>query len=362
MLCEALEHEAALSPLGRLLARQTLVSALEIQLKLAAALAARPELLDVPIERPLVIIGMPRTGTTILHELLALDPANRCPLSWEVAKPFPEANAGDARAPDPRIAATAREFAFSERLMPGLQSMHRIGATLPQECVGITAFAFSSMQFPTIWRVPSYQRWLQRDCDHRPVYAFHRRFLQVLQDGRRGLRWVLKSPAHLWQLPALLHTYPDARLLQTHRDPLAIVSSLASMLSVMRSAYSADIDPHAIAQEWLAECASALDASVAARDAGVLAPGQVLDIHFRAFMADPPAALRGIYAHFGMDFDETLAAATTSYIRDNPAGGSAGHRHRFGDTGLDPVVSRQAVWAYQQFFRVPSEIATDAAA
>ncbi|MFM7785118.1 MAG: sulfotransferase, partial [Gammaproteobacteria bacterium] len=192
VLCEALEHEAALSPLGRLLARQTLVSALDVQLKLTAALNARPALLDVPIERPFVVIGMPRTGTTILHELLALDPANRCPLSWEVAKPFPDADTRDAKAADPRIAATAREFAFSERLMPGLQSMHRIGATLPQECVGITAFAFSSMQYPTIWRVPSYQRWLQRDCEHGPVYAFHRRFLQYLQGGRAGLRWVLK--------------------------------------------------------------------------------------------------------------------------------------------------------------------------
>lgn len=361
VLCEALEHEAALSPLGRLLARQTLVSSLETQLQLAAALKARPALVDVPIERPVVVIGMPRTGTTILHELLALDPANRCPLSWEVAKPFPDASTRDPGAPDPRIAATAREFAFSERLMPGLQSMHRIGATLPQECVGITAFVFSSMQYPTIWRVPSYQRWLQRDCDHRPVYAFHRRFLQFLQDGKPGLRWVLKSPAHLWQLPALLATYPDARLVQTHRDPLAIVSSLASMLSVMRSAYSGDIDRHAIAREWLAECASALDASVAARRAGVVAPGQVLDIPFRAFMADPPAALRALYAHFGMDFNEPLAAAIGAYVRENPAGGPSGHRHHFEDTGLDPAASRQAVWAYQAYFGVPSEPPTGAA-
>ncbi|MFM7275609.1 MAG: sulfotransferase family protein, partial [Gammaproteobacteria bacterium] len=151
------------------------------------------------------------------------------------------------------------------------------------------------------------------------------------------------------------------RLLQTHRDPLAIVSSLASMLSVMRSAYSADIDQHVIAREWLAECASALDASVAARHAGVLAPGQVLDMPFRTFMTDPAAALRGLYAHFGMDFDERFATAIATYIRENPAGGSSGHRHRFEDTGLDPAASRQAVWAYQQYFGVPSEIATDAA-
>lgn len=356
VLCEALEHEAELSPLGRVLARQTLVSALEIQLRLADALGKRPDLLDVPIERPVVVIGMPRTGTTILHELLALDPDNRCPLSWEVAKPFPARSASTPGGADPRIAAVAREFAFSERLMPGLQSMHRIGATLPQECVGITAFVFSSMQYPTIWHVPSYQRWLQQACDHAPVYAFHRRFLQYLQNGMPGLRWVLKSPAHLWQLPALLASYPDARLVQTHRDPLAIVSSLASMLAVMRGAYSARVDREAIAQEWLAECASALDASLAARRSGVVPPGQLLDIPFREFMADPAAALRRLYGHFGMAFDEALAPTIEGYIRENPAGGSTGHRHRFSDTGLDLAAARRRVWVYQQAFEVPSEV------
>lgn len=356
VLCEALEHEARLSPLGRVLARQTLVSGLETQLRLAAELSARPGLLEVPIEQPVVVIGMPRTGTTILHELLALDPKNRCPLSWEVARPFPAPDNAAGDGPDPRIAAVTREFAFSERLMPGLQSMHRIGATLPQECVGITAFVFSSMQYPTIWHIPSYQRWLQRDCDHRRVYAFHRRFLQFLQDGKAGLRWVLKSPAHLWQLPALLATYPDARLVQTHRDPLAIVSSLASMLSVMRGAYSAHVDLTAIAREWLAECASALDASVAARRAGVIPPAQVLDIPFRDFMASAPEALRRLYAYFGLAFDEDLALAITRYVRENPAGGNTGHRHRFIETGLDPVSARAAVSAYQAYFDVPSEV------
>lgn len=356
VLCEALEHEAALSPLGRVLARQTLVSALETQLRLAAALRARPDLLEVPIERPVVVIGMPRTGTTILHELLALDPTNRCPLSWEVAKPFPAQSASTPGGADPRIAAVAREFAFSERLMPGLQSMHRIGATLPQECVGITAFVFSSMQYPTIWHIPSYQRWLHQACDHGPVYAFHRRILQYLQDGKPGLRWVLKSPAHLWQLPALLAAYPDARLVQTHRDPLAIVSSLASMLSVMRSAYSARVDREAIAREWLDECANALDASLAARRSGVVPAEQVADIPFRDFMADPVGALQRLYGHFGMAFDQALAQAIAGYIRENPAGGSTGHRHRFSDTGLDITAARRRVSAYQQAFEVPSEV------
>ena len=354
VLCRALEEEADLTPLGRLLARQMLVQALACQLRLQDWLAREPTILEAAIECPLVIVGMPRTGTTILHELLALDPSNRCPLTWEVAHPFPPPETA-SYAGDPRIARHARELRFSEYLMPGVQNMHRMGAALPQECVAITAQVFVSMQYNTIFRVPSYTRWLEHDADHVRIYRYHRRFLQYLQWRHRGERWVLKSPAHLWTLEALLQVYPDARLVQTHRDPLRIVSSLGSMLPTLRSAYSRVADPQAVAREWSQNCASALDASVASRRAGAISPSQVCDIQFREFMQDPVGEVRRLYAQFDIPLRPGLEAAIRLYLAQNPASKHGGHRHAFADTGLDPVQERQKVSDYQGYFAVPSE-------
>ncbi len=354
VLCESLEAEAALSPVGRFLVGSMLGSALEIQLRLEDALTREPSILARPVEAPLIVIGMPRTGTTILHELLALDPANRCPLSWEVAHPFPAAPAV-AGQPDPRIAMTVRELQVSERLMPGLQAMHRVGAELPQECVGITAYALGSMQYNTVLHIPRYARWLREEADHDRLYAFHRRFLQYLQASRPGARWALKSPAHLWQLGAMMRAYPDARLVQTHRDPLSIVSSLASMLPVLRSAYSAHVDSRAVATEWADECISALDASMEARKAGVVPAAQVVDLQFRDFMRDPPGAMATLYEAFGYRFEAGFALRIADYIAANPAGGTTGHRHGFADTGLDGSVTRARVSGYQTFFGVQTD-------
>ena len=354
VLCASLEEEAALSPLGRFLMGSMLGSALEVQLRLHDALVRDPSILDRPVCAPLIVIGMPRTGTTILHELLALDPANRCPLSWEVAHPFPVAPPV-AGQPDARIAMTVRELQLSERLMPGLQAMHRVGAELPQECVGITAFAFGSMQYNTVLHIPRYARWLREEADHDRLYAFHRRFLQYLQASRPGLRWALKSPAHLWQLPAMLRAYPDARLVQTHRDPLSIISSLASMLPVLRGAYSAHVDRYAVAREWADESVSALDASMVARKAGSIPAAQVVDLQFRDFMRDPASAVSGIYEAFGYRFENDFAERIAAYIAANPAGGSKGHRHGFADTGLDGAAMRKRVSPYQTYFGVQND-------
>ena len=354
VLCHALEEEAALTPLGRLLARQMLVQALACQLQLQDWLRREPAILDAPIEHPLVIVGMPRTGTSILHELLALDPSNRCPSTWEVAHPFPPPESA-SYASDPRIARHARELRISEYLMPGVQNLHRMGAALPQECVAITAQVFVSMQYNTIFHVPSYTRWLEHGADHVRSYRHHRRFLQYLQWRHRGERWVLKSPAHLWTLEALLQVYPDACLVQTHRDPLRIVSSLASMLPTLRSAYSRTADPRAVAREWSRNCASALDASVASRRAGAIRPPQVCDIQFREFIQHPVDEVRRLYAQFDIPFHADFEAAIRRYLEENPASKHGGHRHAFADTGLDPAQERRKVSDYQGYFAVPSE-------
>jgi len=354
ILCRDLEQQADLRPLGRLLTRNMLLQSLRFQLQLQDWITRNPEILAQGIERPLVIIGMPRTGTTILHELLALDPANRCPMSWEVAHPFPPPQSASFRT-DPRIRRHARELRFSHLLMPGVENMHRMGAELPQECVAITAHVFVSMLYNTIYRVPGYTQWLREGADHERVYRYHKRLLQYLQWRCPRERWVLKSPAHLWQLEALLAVYPDARLIQTHRDPLRIVSSLASMLPTMRSAYSSRVDAVEVAREWSDNCASALNASVVSRRRGTIAPQQLIDIQFRDFMADPGLQLQRIYAQFGIGFSDRMRESIQRYIAQNPSDKHGGHSHRFSDTGLELAGERNKVADYQSFFSVASE-------
>jgi hypothetical protein len=354
ILCRDLEQEARLRPLGRLITRGMLLQSLQQQLQLQDWITRNPAILEQPIKCPVVIIGMPRTGTTILHELLALDPANRCPMSWEVAHPFPPPQSASFNS-DPRIRRHTRELAFSHLLMPGVENMHRMGAELPQECVAITAQVFVSMMYNTIYRLPAYTQWLREGADHQRVYRHHKRLLQYLQWRCPRERWVLKSPAHLWQLEALLAVYPDARLVQTHRDPLRIVSSLASMIPTMRSAYSRSIDPFEVAREWSDNCASALNASVASRRGGSIAPRQVIDIQFREFMADPGAQVQRIYAQFGIEFGSAMRESIQRYIARNPSDKHGGHRHRFADTGLELAEERAKVAEYQSFFSVASE-------
>ncbi|HSB95612.1 MAG TPA: sulfotransferase, partial [Spongiibacteraceae bacterium] len=306
LLVDALEREAYLTPIGRLLTREVLTNSLVKQLRLQDWFVRHPEVAREAVKTPMIIIGMPRTGTTILHELMALDPNNRTPLFWEVEAPFPppEPSTYDS---DPRIAQSARHVRLSNYIMPGVAGMHRIGAQLPQECVSITADVFASMLYNTIYRIPTYANWLAQEADMAPVYRYHRRMHQLLQSRCPAQRWVLKSPAHLWSIEALLREYPDAKLVQTHRDPLRIVSSLVSMTGVMRSAYGGGIDRDDLAHEWSNSCTFALNASLKTRISGAIAPQQIVDIQFGDFMKKAEAEVERIYDAFGFEFTPAFA-------------------------------------------------------
>jgi len=355
ILCTALENEAKLSFLGRHLTRQQLLKGLHDQLQLQDWFRRHPEIADEKIEQPLIIIGMPRTGTTILHELMTQDAANRNPLFWEVAYPFPPPETA-SYATDARIKRHQRELDFSHYLMPGVQGMHRMGAQLPQECVAVTAYVFTSMLYSTIFRIPSYTRWLENGADHAAAFRFHRRFHQLLQWRCKAKHWVVKSPGHLWTLPALLNEYPDARLVQTHRDPLRILSSLTSLSATIRQAYSTHIDTQAIAHEWSDTCAFALNASMKARQSGILQAQQVIDIQFGDFMRTPVECVRAIYQKFDLPFDEQLTTRIPQYIAANPSDKHGGHKHSFADTGLDLTSERAKVREYQDYFGVASDV------
>jgi hypothetical protein len=350
-LLEALEHEAELTLLGRHLVRADLTRLLENRLRMTDVRKHHPEIDAGEVARPIFVIGLPRTGTTILHELLAQDPANRVPMTWEVMHPWPPPERATYES-DPRIAMVEKHFTGIDRLIPGFQAMHPMGARLPQECVALTAHDFATMIFHTTYHVPSYQAWLD-GADLRWVYASHRRQLQYLQWRCPGERWVLKSPGHLWALDALLAVYPDAGIVQTHRDPLKVVASLTSLITLLRCLATDRIDPFEIGRDWTQRLADGLEKSMAVRERGPA--GQFFDVHFAEFMRDEIGMVRRIYAHFGFELTPGAEARMRRFLAANPQEKHGVHRYTLGAAGLDAETERQRYAAYQQRFGIPSE-------
>ncbi len=353
VLLDALEREAAMHTLGRVIARTDLTRLLENRLRMTDVIARHPEIAAAPITRPLFVVGLPRTGTSILHDLLAQDPANRVPMTWEVMHPYPPPERATYTT-DPRIAALDKHLAGVDRLLPEFKKMHPMGAELPQECVALTAHDFASMLFSTTHRVPSYQNWVDR-ADKRHVYASHRRQLQYLQWRCPAEHWVLKSPGHLWALDALLAEYPDACIVQTHRDPLKVIASLASLVATLRTMASNDIDQAAIGMEWTTFLADGLTRAAATRDRWPAGTPEPFDMQFGEFLADGIGTVRRIYAHFGRELGEDAEARMRAFLAANPRDKHGAHRYTLADASLDPATERARYAAYQRRFNVPSE-------
>jgi hypothetical protein len=353
-LVDALRTEAHLHELGEQIAAGEVADYLSTRLGIVEWRKQHPEIAGVDVTPPIVIVGQGRTGTTILHDLLAQDPANRVPLTWETDSPLPPPETATYDT-DPRIAASQQLLDGVELVIPGFQAMHPMGALLPQECVRITGGDFRSMIFPTQYRVPSYARWLLDEADMSSAYDYHRIYLQHLQSRHPAPRWVLKSPGHLWCLGALLDEYPNALLVQTHRDPLRIIASLTSLMSVLRRLGTDDISQPDIAGEFADYLADGLDRSVEARENGTVPAERVVDVQFRAFVADPFTTIREIYERLGFELGKEAAQRMRVFLADNTTEKHGGHHYTFADTELDVGEWRERTRRYQEFFDVPTE-------
>ncbi len=353
-LLDSCEHEASLTPLGRMIVQQEVTSCLANRLEVRDYWKQHPELAEEKVERPIFIVGQGRTGTTILHELLTLDPANRVPLTWEVEHPTPPPETATYYT-DPRIEESQLQLDQSERLIPDFKRIHRMGGDLPQECVRFTAYEFASVIFSVTWRSPSYARWCLHDADMKSVYQAHRRFLQLLQSKHHGERWVVKSPAHLWYLNDVIAEYPEARFIQTHRDPLKVLSSLTSLHVVLRKMCSDAIDVTDIAEEWSEYLGLGYERAVDFRESGAVPSDRFVDLQFREFLSDPIGGVRRIYEQFGMELREDVAAKMKDYVESNPDDRDGRHVHHYSELGLDAGAEREKVRRYQEYFDVPSE-------
>ena len=319
-LLESCEREAHLNVIGKLALRNDVVRILCNRLALVRDRRCHPEIAKQKISEPLFIVGLPRSGTTVLHILLAADPAHRVPLTWEVMSPSPP----DSEYRQQRIRNATRDLAMLRWLAPTFETVHATGAQLPQECVSLLSPTFLSDQFDTMYNIPSYRAWFFRQ-DLRPAYQFHRRFLQHLQFRRPAERWILKAPAHMFAAPALLSVYPNAKFVQLHRDPIDAVASVSSLVTILRSVFSDDVDPVQVGQDAMVYWSEALKTFLRVRDQ--LPADRVCNLHYDEVRRDPIAATRQVYEHFGWRLKERVAEKMATALTQQSSRCNGVHRY-----------------------------------
>jgi hypothetical protein len=352
-LLSCLEKEAGLSLLGRMVARADLLSTLENRLQLVELFKMHPEIAEQSVQRPIFVVGPPRTGTTIFHDLLSMDPDNRVPLTWETSHPLPPPETATYLT-DPRIAQVEAELHKVDSLIPDFKRMHPMGAQRAQECVAITSLDFSSMIYQVQFEVSTYERWVL-EHDMRSALKWHRRFLQVLQWKAPGKRWALKSPQHLWHIQHVHREYPDALFVQTHRDPVRVLVSMSNLTATLRSLASDHVSLPKIATYYADALARGFNNTVAYRKSGMLPENQVIDLYFKDFITDQIGTVRRAYQHFNLELSDSAVTGMQSFLDDNPIDKHGKHVYSFADTQMDEDKLRVLFHDYQSYFDIPFE-------
>ncbi len=347
-LLHSIDHEAQLNFFGRIAAREDLTRMLCSRLRIERDRKQHPDIANEDIRWPVFITGLPRTGSTLLQGLLAQDPVNRVPLHWEVMHPSPPPERATYEV-DRRINLAERQIGWFHRLAPGFRKIHPVSARLPQECTVLLSHSFLSFQFSTTFFVPSYQEWMEAQ-DLRPAYRFHRQFLQQLQWRCRGERWVLKAPPHLPGLRALSATYPDAVVIMTHRDPLEVVASIASLHTALRRAFSDAVDAHSVGPEVSEMLAGDIRRGLEARDAVCLRPERFLDVWYSDLVAKPLETVRRIYKRFDLPLTPTAEARMQEFLAENPQHRYGRHEYSLAQFGLEADRERERYRVYRERF------------
>jgi len=293
---------------------------------------AYPSIVRQEIREPLFIVGLPRSGTTVLHTLLASDPDHRVPLTWEVMTPSPPTHDNEKR----RIQRAISSCNCFNWLAPTFRQVHPVGAELPQECVSLMAPTFMSDQFDAMYYVPSYRAWFFRQ-DLRPAYEYHRRFLQHLQVRQNARRWVLKAPTHMFALPSLLTVYPDALFVQTHRAPLDAMASVSSLITILRRVFSDAVDPLTVCREAIDYWSKTLAKFLQER--AVLAEHRICDVDYVEIHRDPLAVVRRIYGHFGWSLSQKVEERMRRTLASQPEERHRLHRYDLSQFGVEEAES-----------------------
>ena len=347
----ALEKEGELSAMGRLNRHGEIVKFLSTRLRVEACIREHPAILDIPIERPIVITGFPRTGTTHLHNSLAADPDLRSLPYWEALDPVP-AEAPREGEPDPRLAACAATLEWINSAMPHFSKMHEMTPEHAHEEIDLLALDFSTMYLETPGPLHS---WIEayRKSDQAGPYRYLKRVLQVLTFLRGGTRWVLKSPQHFEQLRPLAEVFPDATLVLTHRDPLPVVASYATMMTYTARLQQDRPDPLAYGRYVVERTHDLLSACM--RDRALWPDDRSIDLRFHELVADQDAAVESVYARAGQPLSPESRKAIRAYAESHPQGRHGKLAYRLEDFGLRADDLRERFAPYVKRFGVREE-------
>ena len=330
--------------------RGSLVKILSDRLKVTAALDARPEVLDQPIERPVFVLGIPRTGTTFLSNLLAADPHRRSALSWEIEEPVPPPTTATLY-DDPRALAMLEREKQMLIAMPDMGKYYRGSAVYPNECIFIMEHDFKALSLESRAKLPGYRDWLFA-TDMTSAYEYHKRFLQLHQADAPGI-WNLKMPSHILYIDYLLKVYPDARLVWAHRDPLTALGSFCSILTLGPRAYTGEADMAYIGQNCLYQERLHIERGFEALDR--YGEDRFTHVHYADLTRDPIGTIRTLYAALGDDLAPEAEASMRRWIEDNPQGKFGKHEYKLAAYGLDAEALKPTFQPYIDRFGVEVE-------
>ena len=330
--------------------RSSITKALIDRLNVADAIAARPDVLDAPVERPVFVFGIPRTGTTLLSNLLGADPARRSPLKWELDHPVPPPTSATLYT-DPRALAALEAEKQLLAAYPQAGQLYRMSATYPYEDVAIMAHDFKTLMWESGGKLPTYRDWLF-STDVTSAYEYHKRFLQLHQADAPGI-WNLKMPSHALNLEILLAIYPDARLVWTHRDPFAATSSFCSIIAAGHHHSAGRVDIAWIAENMPWQAQQHAGRAMAAR--ARIGHDRIVDVHYADLLRDPIAATRTLYKALGDDFTPAAEAAMTAWLADNPQGKFGKHEYKLGQYGLSEAALEPVFEAYLAEYDIERE-------
>jgi hypothetical protein len=337
-LVESLRADARLSELGTVALEAQITRMLTNRLRILDWHRRHPAVAATPIVRPLIVVGLPRTGTTLLSYLLACDPAHRSLLRWEALDPIPPP-ASATLSTDPRVARAAADEEAMHALNPAFRTMHYEAPDGPTECVTLLAQDFRSLLWETLANVPTYSDWLLA-ADQTSAYEHHRRCLEVLQSRAPG-RWSLKTPHHCLALPELFAQYPDACIVMTHRDPVVVTASVCSLVGSLSGTFSDADHTGYIARHWPDVLVEAVRRVAHHRAAHPEQSRSWFDLAYDDLVRDPIGSVARIYAHFGDELTGTTRERLARYVREHPQGEHGRHDYSPSASGLDAEVLRE---------------------
>jgi len=343
---EALNTEAGLSDMGRVIQHATISNALIQRLKIEETYQRHPEIADEQVDGPVFVIGLPRTGTTALSQLVGADPQFRSLRTWESQAPTPPPEA-DTQHCDPRIAAAEAGLAMLNDMFPLMKTMHNSEATAATECQDLMGMSFRTFHFDGVVRVPSYLAWLM-NCDMRGTYAYHRRVLKLLQWHCPPTLWHLKTPVHMFALDALVQAYPNAKFMWSHRDPAKVMASVCSLIRYVRSWSSDRDDPQELGSEQLDSWAEAVRRAMDFR--GRIGENRFADVTFADLQRDPLAALQSAYQTLDLDFTAATRSSIQDWAANHKPGARGSHDYELSDYGLTPARVRASFERYLEAY------------